>query len=87
MTAAHCVKNLDTEEKLKTLKIRAGLHVLNDPKIKEKTYDAKKVTIDTRYDPDQNGASGIGDFAIIELEKPLNFKESGVEPGAHQIFI
>lgn len=73
MTSYHCVSGI-AKSQLNQLKIRVGLHYLNDPEIRSKTYVAKQIFYDSRYN--QVRADDVGDFAMIEVHGSIPFDKN-----------
>ena len=74
LTAAHCVNTKTARD----IKVRVGLHTLDDPDIEGKTYFVEQI-----IQHDYTTPTKPGDIAILKLTKPIQFISGQVEPACY----
>lgn len=74
-SSAHCVVGAQANQ----LTVRVGLHRLNDPNIRAKTYAVRKITVHSRYYESNRAISDPGDIALLELDGSIPFSRN-VQP-------
>lgn len=75
ITAAHCVEQFTDPGKLSQLRVRVGMHYLNENPSYYQTLSAEKTLTDNRYD-NANSVDQVGDIGFIKLRGSIVFSRN-----------